>query len=161
MKKYKYYKSGKRYPIYRRNCKLCSKVFWTLHKQYTKGKFCSHSCSSKFNSYGSRNYFWKGGITITSQGYRHIWTPYHPNCLRGKYVPEQVLVMEKNIGRFLKKEEVVHHINGIKTDNRINNLKLLTDSEHRKLHGKNIKVAIKGKKGFQKVTPKGWQHASD
>ena len=62
------------------------------------------------------------------------------------------LIMEDHIGRKLRINEVVHHINGIKTDNRIENLKLMTKSEHMKLHSvesglgkhKNRKVWNKG-----------------
>lgn len=42
--------------------------------------------------------------------------------------------MESKIGRQLTQNEVVHHINGIKTDNRIENLELLTISEHSRKH---------------------------
>jgi hypothetical protein len=46
-----------------------------------------------------------------------------------------VLVMEEHIGRYLLPEEEVHHINGVITDDRIENLELTTHSEHAKKHG--------------------------
>jgi len=43
-------------------------------------------------------------------------------------------MMEEHLGRFLIEEEVIHHINGKTTDNRLENLELLTRSEHATLH---------------------------
>lgn len=78
---------------------------------------------------------WKGGIKKESRGYLLIHKPYHPDADKQGYVREHRLIMEKKLGRYLKKEEVIHHINGIKSDNRINNLQLFESSkEHKRFH---------------------------
>lgn len=76
----------------------------------------------------------KGGRIINTQGYIYIHKPDHPFCTRDGYVREHRLVMEKHLGRYLDPKEAVHHINGIKDDNRIENLQLMTFSEHGKQH---------------------------
>lgn len=67
---------------------------------------------------------WKGGKTMIG-GYVYIFQPSHPRALKTGYVAEHHLIMEQKIGRYLYPWEVVHHINGIKTDNRAENLELL------------------------------------
>ncbi len=79
---------------------------------------------------GDKNPTWKGGKYTDSYGYIHIINKEHPFASQIGYVLEHRLVMEKHLGRYLTKKEIVHHINGIKTDNRIENLKLLNQSEH-------------------------------
>ncbi len=69
-------------------------------------------------------------------GYISIYIPQHPNSSKEGYVMEHVLVMESKIGRYLKKDEVVHHKNKIRDDNRIENLQLMTFREHAGLHMK-------------------------
>jgi hypothetical protein len=67
---------------------------------------------------GERAAHYKTGREITQYGYVKILVSgYHPRKHKGK-VFEHIIVMEKKIGRFLKPEERVHHINGNKQDNR-------------------------------------------
>jgi len=86
---------------------------------------------------------WKGGIT-NAGGYRYIHHPeYHAYKTRNYYVPEQVLVMEKILGRKLVKPEVVHHKNGIRNDNRPENLQLFPNSSSHKSYEEKISLFAK------------------
>lgn len=69
-----------------------------------------------------------------SDGYISVYCPSHPYATADGYVMEHILIMEKSIGRFITRDEVVHHKNHIRNDNRIENLKLMTFKEHAKLH---------------------------
>lgn len=81
---------------------------------------------------------WKGGRIIDAQEYAHIWDPKNPMSDSKGYVKEHRLKMSQKVGRILTKEDVVHHINGIKDDNRIENLELMTHFQHKSLHSKTI-----------------------
>lgn len=87
---------------------------------------------------------WKGGTYVSSDGYRMIKT--NDNSGWKAYQKEHKVVIEKLIERPLKKGEVIHHINGNKLDNQIENLQLcLSDSKHRDAHNSLEKI------GFQLV----------
>jgi uncharacterized protein (DUF1330 family) len=60
--------------------------------------------------------------------------PDHPEANLWGYVKRAVLILEKHLGRYLTHGENIHHINGIKDDDRIENLKIMTNKEHTKLH---------------------------
>lgn len=65
----------------------------------------------------------RGGKIIDKNGYIYILKPEHPYAIQNKrYVFEHRLIIEKQIGRYLHRWEVSHHINGIKDDNRPENL---------------------------------------
>lgn len=69
-------------------------------------------------------------------GYVKVYVPEHPNCTADGYVMKHILVIERSIGRYLTEIECVHHINHIRNDNRIENLMLMTVSEHASMHMK-------------------------
>jgi uncharacterized protein (DUF1330 family) len=84
---------------------------------------------------GSENSNWKGGISISRYGYVFIYSPNHPNKSNRGYVMQHRLVVESYFGRYLTKEETVHHINGDRSDNRIINLILFKCSgDHTRFH---------------------------
>ena len=78
--------------------------------------------------------------SIDSDGYIRIYSPKHPFKQSNGYVTEHRLVIEKKLGRFLRKDEVVHHVNSIKNDNREENLVVLTKSQHHIIHAKETKI---------------------
>lgn len=72
---------------------------------------------------------------IFVSGYFYLYKPEHPNAIKkGRYIAEHRWVLEKKIGRYLEKNEIAHHTNGDKKDNRKENLEVMTASDHMKMH---------------------------
>jgi hypothetical protein len=123
-------------------CENCGKKFLMPPSKVAigRGKNCSRECaaiSKSKNTSGENSYYWNGG-THMKAGYRFIYSPNHPKKNDTGYVREHILVMEKHIGRYLEDGEIIHHMNHDKQDNRIENLMIMSKSEHSKLHGKGL-----------------------
>jgi hypothetical protein len=83
---------------------------------------------------GSNNPNWKGGKVDNGSGYLMIKRLGYQSAKKDGYVYEHRLVMEEHLGRKLESYEIVHHKNGNKKDNRIENLEVITQSEHVGIH---------------------------
>ncbi len=86
--------------------------------EITKSKMRGH--------FREKSHHWKGGRTMKWSGYVLIYQPNHPLTGSTGYILEHRLIVEKHLNRYLAREEIVHHINGIKNDNRIENLYLFS-----------------------------------
>jgi ribosomal protein L37AE/L43A len=113
------------------NCQYCNTEFYAPAYRTETAKFCSRRCitlahpeiteKARNNSPLMR----RAGKTETRK--------YVVIKVDGKQVREHRYVMEQFLGRKLLTNEHIHHINGDPTDNRIENLQVLTNSEHQKL----------------------------
>ena len=109
-------------------CGVCGKRIEKIRKDGIKAQACSHKCARTGKERGA----YKERVEISE--YLYLYLPKHPNATKSGYVAEHRAVVEKILGRYLKKKEVIHHINGNKHDNRLENLEVMTASEHNTLH---------------------------
>ncbi len=116
-------------------CAFCRRR--ALQSIFHRSRYCSPRCGNlnaidegrKGPQNGEHAPRWLGG-RIQRNGYVLVYQPEHPTVVGSAriYVAEHRLVMEKMIGRYLKPQETVHHKNGIRDDNRPENLELWAKS---------------------------------
>lgn len=109
-------------------CAQCKQQMPAHLKRQKKRRFCSMDCyyEMRRSLLGAKNPNWKGGY-IRTDGYKCI------GIGKRKYY-EHRLVAEKMLGRPLKNGDIIHHIDGNKSNNAASNLRILTQNEHAKLH---------------------------
>ncbi len=138
-------------------CESCGKTRW-IHlikgkPQNVKCLKCSRSNKGfrqaiSARKTGPNNHNWKGGKCRLAFGYVGIKVfPsdfYFPMANHNHYVPEHRLIIAKHLNRCLLAWEVVHHKNGIKNDNRLENLALLRNQgNHNGLLNRTVKQQTK------------------
>jgi HNH endonuclease len=89
----------------------------------------SATCGGCRSVWTEANGNWKGGRTRHKAGYVMVRAPGHPRATSGQYVFEHILVAEDLLGRHLHDGETVHHRNGVRDDNRPENLELWTSPQ--------------------------------
>lgn len=109
----------------------------------------SNACS------GERSGNFKGYRRKTKRGYILLYMPEHPNASKNGLIMEHRVIMEQHLGIIIPKEFAVHHINGIKDDNRIENLSVMTNSAHSAYHNRSDKKQKNGEKNplYKKIEP--------
>ena len=147
----------RKYYSLRKKRVYCSpKCQWKAREKHPEPRLCGCGCGAVIerryydkkrpNSYvgnhhfrGEKNPNWKGGrFKDNTHGYIFILKPGHQNANNLGYVREHILVMTEHIGRPLEPNEIIHHINGIRDDNRIKNLVITTMSKHNTTHHKGL-----------------------
>lgn len=117
-------------------CEKCQRSFTKLRREYLRegSRFCSAACGRARS--GADNHNYKGGLAFDSG--RNRWLI---NCRDGSHLRYYRGVMAAQLGRLLRPDEHVHHINGDSSDDRPENLQVLSASEHARLHEEQRRTA--------------------
>jgi|688.fasta_scaffold404328_2 hypothetical protein len=131
-----YRKKGEACPI--RNCqrKVANRGLCGPHYQRLKNNGNLQADRPINCKTGSYNPKWKGGEIKIHDNRTLIYTPNHPypSHSGGSHVLRYRLVMENHLGRYLLPNEIIHHKNGDCTGDSIENLEVMTQSQHATLH---------------------------
>jgi hypothetical protein len=95
--------------------------------------------------YGDKNPHWKGGEMLDKDGYVLVKKRDHPRCNAIGYIRKHRLVYEEYHKCVILSWAAIHHINGIKDDNRIDNLELMSKVNHTRLESNKRRDPITGR----------------
>ena len=129
-------------------CPECGKERWLDRAKAKRKNFQCICITCRNSKYSSTHKFdkspaWKGGRVKHPLGYIEIRLAkddFFYSMTHNSYVKEHRLVKAKQLGRCLHTWEMVHHKNGIRDDNRIENLQLLVDDKHKQLSFSEAKI---------------------
>jgi endogenous inhibitor of DNA gyrase (YacG/DUF329 family) len=116
-------------------CETCGAAMTVYPSQHSARKFCSKACQyvGRIQRPVGRMHNGKP-VREMNDGYLKIWEPEHPFNNKG-WVLEHRWLMEQQLGRYLTRDEEVDHINDVRNDNRLENLQVLSKSDHRRKTG--------------------------
>lgn len=83
---------------------------------------------------------------LNNDGYVMIYEPDHPKAIGGGWVLEHRFVVEQYLGQILGRDEHVHHINGVKHDNRLENLEVMDGNDHARLSSQEYRDGVEAMK---------------
>lgn len=112
---------------------------WLHRSLAQKGKKLSEKQRREISERNSCNYNGLNGYGHTkdhNRGYVLVYVPLHPHAHKDGYQMFHTVLMERHIGRYLNDDEVVHHKNHDRKDNRIENLQLMKKKDHMSMHMK-------------------------
>lgn len=114
------------------DCLNCGKKSSYRSSQPRPHKYCSRKCFNEFLIKSpTSNPCFKGGRYLDLMGYVVLRTVENGKIVR---IREHRFVMQKYLGRKLSRSEVVHHKNHIKNDNRLENLEVISQAQHARIH---------------------------
>lgn len=113
-------------------CAHCKRPF-TLRPSETAIKHCSRECEVAARTKMATGRMHNGRpVLMNGQGYLTVYEPGHPHASRSGRVLEHRVIVEKQIGRYLTREETINHIDHDRANNAVENLEILSPSDHGK-----------------------------